>query len=419
MHSSPSSRRTLEWLSSLSYRTGELDRYLHDIAVGVSEIVGVDWSVVTLLLEEDGDDRDGDSPVMRDRLLASNIDLGEGERVYSIHGTLTATVIRRGCSLAVENVLTRTEYGQAPEGYCAYLGVPLRTASGKTIGTICSFGRQPRSFSPEDVEVAELFAERAATAIDNYQLYQQQCQFNQRLEAEVERRTEQLRQAQAQLVQRERLAAIGEFAATIVHEIRNPLTTVNMGLNYFKRTDLSEPSQARLALALDEASRLERLLGEILLYAKPHALQVTQFDLHEPIGEILESTKDRPNVAPICFTCDRTPLTVRGDRDKLKQVFINLIQNACDASPLEETVTWRVECKGDRIDLQICNGGKPIPAEVLPKLTQPFYTTKASGTGLGLAIVKRIIEAHEGEFSIASNPQTGTTVTVCLQAIES
>ncbi|MBE9040596.1 HAMP domain-containing histidine kinase, partial [Oscillatoriales cyanobacterium LEGE 11467] len=111
-------------------------------------------------------------------------------------------------------------------------------------------------------------------------------------------------------------------------------------------------------------------------------------------------------------------LTLRGDRDKLKQVFVNLVQNACDASPAGETVTCRVEC--DRhIHVQIGNGGEPIPADVIPKLTQPFYTTKPSGTGLGLAIVKRIVEAHGGELSIASDAQTGTTVTVRLPAMGS
>lgn len=114
--------------------------------------------------------------------------------------------------------------------------------------------------------MGELFAERAATAIDNYHLYQQQCQFNQILEAEVENRTAQLRAAQAKLVEQERLAAIGEFAAIIVHEIRNPLTTMIMGLKYAKKTLVTEAAQERLSLALSEASRLEKLLSQILLY---------------------------------------------------------------------------------------------------------------------------------------------------------
>ena len=116
----------------------------------------------------------------------------------------------------------------------------------------------------------ELFAERAATAIDNYHFYQQQCQFNHVLEAEVEKRTAELRATQAKLLEQERLAAIGEFAAIIVHKIRNPLSTMIMELKYFQKTILTDYyPQERLALALSEASRLERLLSEILLYAKP------------------------------------------------------------------------------------------------------------------------------------------------------
>ena len=103
----------------------------------------------------------------------------------------------------------------------------------------------------DEINFAELFAERAATAIDNYQLYQQQLQFSQTLEAEVLQRTEELRTAQRKLIEKERLAAIGEFSSCIIHEIRNPLTTIKMGLNSFKKLDLSKLYQERLSLALE------------------------------------------------------------------------------------------------------------------------------------------------------------------------
>jgi signal transduction histidine kinase len=118
--------------------------------------------------------------------------------------------------------------------------------------------QKPRRFEKNEVRIAEVFAERAATAIDNYHLYLQQRQFNQTLEAEVAKRTEELLATQIKLVEQERLAAIGEFAATISHEIRNSLTTVLMGLNYFQHIDLCEAAQTRLELALGEANRLER-----------------------------------------------------------------------------------------------------------------------------------------------------------------
>jgi signal transduction histidine kinase len=348
-----------------------------------------------------------------EKVLASSVEL-DLTLTYALHGSLTGKVVEIGRTLVVEDADTCTDYGKAPDGYHAYLGVPLRLPTGETIGTICSFHRQPRHFSSGEVRIAELFAERAATAIDNYNLYQQQCEFNHRLEIEVERRTEELRQAQAKLVEQERLAAIGEFAAIIVHEIRNPLTTIDMGLNYFKRTDLSEPSQARLALALGELDRLKHLLGEILLYAKPQALQLAPVNLHELSQEILESIADAPERQQIEFTstCDRA--TVLGDRDKLKQVSINLLRNACEASPAGESVRWKIARTQDRrISMALHNGGTPIPPEHLAKLTQPFFTTKPEGTGLGLAIVKRIIDAHGGELAIESG-ETGTAVIVHL-----
>ena len=395
-------------LSTLNYRTGELSSYLHNIASGVSELLGVDWSVVTLCQEG------------FDTVLASSVDMGEGEHIYSLHGSLTGTVIQIGCSLAVEDAQENPEYGQPPEGYRSYLGIPLRTAQGEVIGTICSFHQQPRKFNKDEMQIVELFAERAATAIDHYHLYQQQCQFNQVLEAEVEKRTAELRTAQAKLVEQERLAAIGEFAAIIVHEIRNPLTTIMMGLKYFQKTILAEPAQERLALAHDDSSRLQRLLGEILLYAKPQVLQLCQLDINEFILELLLSIREMPEAInrKIEFTPLLPAVKILGDRDKLKQVFINIVRNACEAVFAGDIVRCEVDILPNNIVcIHVRNSGELIPPEILSKLTQPFFSTKSSGTGLGLAITKRIVNAHGGELLIKSEPRMGTTVSVHLPAV--
>ncbi|MBO3457689.1 ATP-binding protein [Aetokthonos hydrillicola Thurmond2011] len=398
-------RRAIALLSSLNYRTGELSSYLHNVACGVSELLNVDWSVVTLCQKG------------FERVLASNLEMSGGEQVYLLHGTLTGTVVETGRSLAVEDANKHSEYGKAPDGYCAYLGIPLRTTEGEVIGTICSFHHQPRQFSQEEIQLGELFAERAATAIDNYQLYEEQRQFNQMLEIEVEKRTAELRAVQAQLVERERLAAIGEFASMIVHEIRNPLTTMTMGLKYFQKTALTESALERLSLALGEASRLENLLSEILLYAKPHVLQLCEFDVNKFIGELLNHMNDMPEAVSrkIEFIPASVPIKISGDKDKLKQVFINIVRNACEAVSPGDIVKWEVDIASlERVCINVCNAGEPIPPEVLSKLTQPFFSTKPSGTGLGLAITKRIVNAHGGELSIHSDRTTGTTVSVQL-----
>jgi signal transduction histidine kinase len=394
----------LEVLSSLSYNTGELDGYLYEIACSVGNLLQLDWTVVTLSCEGQG------------KVMASSLDLGEGQHIFSVHGTLMNRVVQTGRTLCVEDASQHPEYGCPPAGYVSYLGVPLRTYHGEVLGTICSFCEQPRLFTGEEVRTVELFAERAATAIDNYNMYRKQQQFNQFLEAEVSKRTEELRVAQAQLIEREKLAAIGEFASTIVHEIRNPVTTILMGLNYFKRVCVSDEARERVSLALEETDRLQNLLKEILLYAKPQVLRLEKWELNGLLAEMFGLLAQMPQarLRRLHFIPASEDIYIKGDKDKLKQVLINLVTNACEAIESGETVTCRVERQAEGVSFTVHNGGNPIPAEIFPKLTQPFCSTKSGGTGLGLAIVRRIVEAHGGCLSIESDKKKGTQVTVTI-----
>jgi signal transduction histidine kinase/DNA-binding NarL/FixJ family response regulator len=399
--------RLLEILSALSYRSGDLQAYLHEITVGVSHLLQLDWAVVTLC--QNG----------FERVMASNIDFDGMNELIPLHGSLTNTVVTTGQTLAVEDVRRTPDYGTPPDGYLCYLGVPLRTAQGEAIGTICCFNHAPRSFTPQDIRIGELFAERAATSIDNYHLFQKQLQFNEVLEQEVLARTQELREAQAKLVERERLAAIGEFAAMIVHEIRNPLTTIVMGIKYAQKKLLDESAQARFSLSLSEADRLERLLSEILIYAKPQVLHLEEFEVNTFIHELLiplrEMTEAQGRQIEFIPT---SAVKIQGDRDKLKQVFINIVRNACEAVPTGEMIQWKISpLESGQICISVQNAGDPIPPAVLAKLTTPFYSTKPEGTGLGLAISKRIVNAHQGELSIQSEATIGTVVSVQLPAI--
>jgi GAF domain-containing protein len=154
-------RRIVEILAVLNYRSGKLEPYLEEIAIAVSELLTLDWSVVTLCQGNE------------DRILASSFDIGEAaHQTYSLHQTVTGYVLRNGCPLVVEDTATSTQYGEVPEEYRSYLGVPLRLSTGEFVGTICSFHSTPRKFDDEEIRLAEIFAERAASAIENYQLYQ-------------------------------------------------------------------------------------------------------------------------------------------------------------------------------------------------------------------------------------------------------
>lgn len=218
-----------------------------------------------------------------------------------------------------------------------------------------------------------------------------------------------------------RLAEIGELAAMIVHEVRSPLTTVLLGLNSFRHLDLPDRAQRRLALALEESERLQKLLNEILLYSREQTLDLAPVEINglsQAVVTILAESRDKALDWLQLITLDG-PVTIAADRDKLKQVFINLLTNAQEACGPSDTVTWTI-CPpaGGSVTMGIHNGGEPIPPAVLPKLTQPFFTTKPSGNGLGLAITKRIVEAHGGQLAIASSAEDGTTVTITLPLTE-
>lgn len=520
----------LELLAMLSYRSGELSSYLHEIACGVSRLLQSDWSVVTIRAGETGE------------VVASSVNMGDRKREFSLQGSLAGEIVQTGQPLIIENAQTDARSTKLAEEHGAYLGIPLRTAQGECIGTICSYFHQPRHLSAQSTQLVEILAERAATAIDNYQLYQQQKRYmaelqqaNQQLQAEIREREqaeEALRQSEARLrvlvenaadafllvdpstgrvidanpraceslgytyeelltlsstdidarftveelarfrhqltigvpaslesihrrkdgttfpvearvclfeagnqqlelalvrdisdrkqaeQAKARLAEIGELAAMIVHEIRNPLTTVLLGLTAFQQLDLSDNAQQRLMLALEEAERLKRLLNEILLYARGQVLHPSALEMNAFISEMLESIRNIPAAIgrQIEFISTIPTAWILGDRDKLKQVFINLVKNACEAVEEGETITWQIEPgkTAQQIQISIHNHGHPIPPETLVKLGTPFFTTKPTGNGLGLAIVKQIIEAHQGEFTISSEPEIGTVAIVQL-----
>jgi signal transduction histidine kinase len=231
-----------------------------------------------------------------------------------------------------------------------------------------------------------------------------------------------LKQSQEKLVERERLAAVGEFTAMIVHEVRNPLTTIEMGLRYAQKVLHSDADHQRLALALDESQRLKQLLTEILNYAKPQVLQCSKLNIGQFFDDLLLQIQDLSEAAErhITFVNDSPEVAVMADANKLKQVFLNLFRNAFEAIAPHETVNCLIcdAVNSDRVCIRIHNGGKPIPPELLPQITTPFCSTKPSGSGLGLAISKRIMTAHGGDLEITSSI-SGTTVSVYLPIISS
>jgi len=210
-----------------------------------------------------------------------------------------------------------------------------------------------------------------------------------------------------QLVENTRLANIGQFASGIVHEIRNPLATISLALEHIRGLEPLPPGAGkRVELASAEVARLERLLADILLYAKPLTLDRQPQDLVELLAEtIATGTEDQEGIEIRSAPCPLVP----ADRDRIRQVLINLVRNAQQASPVGSPVRIRCRPSGAGwVEVEIANQGQVIPQKMLERVFEPFYTSKNRGTGLGLPIVQRIVDAHGGEIELVSDEENGT-----------
>lgn len=391
-------------LAALSYRTGELDDYLKQICQAVLDVLGDGAAAVTLY-------RNGKKSVIA--RVPHSPKVGTP---LDVHGHLSTFVVESGKPLRVSDALENPQYGNPPAGFCSYLGIPLKLPDGKVVGTLCYFDKSEREYSVQDEQVAGLFAERIAIALDNYELYLQLKSHSDNLEALVEERTQALMAAEKALMHKEKLAALGEFASHLTHEIRNPLATIKLALEYFERQD-DERATKRATLAGSEISRLERMLNEVLTYARPTELSSRAINLSDFLDDFL-STNDamlEEKQLRIVVEKEASPLACV-DADKLAQVLLNLFRNACEAADLNQDITWKLTEKDGFSALSIHNLGDFIPEDKLATITEAFVSTKTKGTGLGLAIVRNLVEAHEGQLEILSTKEDGTLITLRFPA---
>jgi signal transduction histidine kinase len=242
--------------------------------------------------------------------------------------------------------------------------------------------------------------------------------------AELQATAEELRSMSQQLWQAAKLATMGELAASIAHELNNPLATVSLHLESLREeTAASSPGARRLQVIEQEVDRMANLVANLLQFSRPGQQQISTLDVREELERTLEIihyvfrknrvTVDRDFAQPL-------PM-IQADRQKLRQVFLNLLMNACDAMPAGGTVTLRtkpVELPTGQsgVAIEVVDNGVGIAPENLSRVMEPFFTTKqeGKGTGLGLPICRRIVQEHHGTIELASGLDTGTTVRIDL-----
>lgn len=226
------------------------------------------------------------------------------------------------------------------------------------------------------------------------------------------------REMEDQVKRADRLAAIGELAARMAHEIRNPLTAVSGSIEMLQgRLVLPDKDRRLMEIVLKETERLNLLLGDFLLYAKPSASRMEDLALNELIEDTLELfSKSSPAGAITLNRKIEKHIWLLGDPKQITQMLWNLLKNAAEAAGEAGRieVKLRQETEGGWIALEIEDSGPGIPVELRQQVFQPFFTTKTKGTGLGLAMVRRIAEEHQGSVEVKEGPEGGTLFCVRL-----
>ncbi len=264
--------------------------------------------------------------------------------------------------------------------------------------------------SRNDTELLAHLANRAALAFQNAVLYREQRQ-----------RLDRLHRA-------ERLAAVGQLAAGIAHEVRNPLTAIRSTMQYIDQGfSEDDPKHELVGELIDEVDRINSTISSLLSLSRAGDLQVAELDPSELLAETVQLVEIQARKQNVEFErrYSEQRFRVMGDRGQLKQVFLNLILNAIQAMPEGGRITaatgeWRPSPSPRArrwIHIRIADTGPGIPHEQLRTVFDPFFTTKREGTGLGLAICHRIVEQHEGEIELLSTVGEGTTASIRLPLV--
>lgn len=216
----------------------------------------------------------------------------------------------------------------------------------------------------------------------------------------------------------EKLTTVGQLAAGVAHEIRNPLTTLRGFLQLQQETN--KLNHRHLDLMLSELDRINLIVGEFLILAKPQAVHFQERDIRFILGDVISLLDSQAHLHGVEFVLNASSdsAMVHCEENQLKQVFINLLKNGMEAMPDGGNIRIKLnhDEENSRVRIEIKDEGTGIPEELMPKLGEPFFTSKESGTGLGLMVSQRIIQSHKGMMDIKSVMNKGTTVIIDLPA---
>jgi two-component system NtrC family sensor kinase len=382
----------------------DLEEVLEATMEGIWEILHVEAGALLLLDEESGELTYRKAMGPEGWHPSRSLQPGEG---------LVGHVIASGEPKLVNDVERDPHFSGEPDEEMAgivprtILCVPLIIRD-RTIGAIELINKLDGSFDEQDLDLLIAMAASVAVAVDNANLYTELAEF-----------ADELERSQAKLVQAEKMAAIGRLAASLAHEINNPLQAIHNSLHLTLHEGLGEERRKEyLGMAQGEVERLINIVQRMLDFYRPSRGAVEPADVNQVVESVLTLIQKRLQHGDVEVHAELTEglPAVPIVSDQISQVILNLLINAVEAMPAGGSLRLKTELSDDggQVLFRVRDTGPGMSAEQVNRLFEPFYTTKPNGTGLGMAISYGIIERHGGTIDVSSEPGEGTTFVVTL-----
>ncbi|NPV67174.1 MAG: response regulator [Anaerolineae bacterium] len=290
---------------------------------------------------------------------------------------------------------------------------------GELLGLIALGYETPGCYDEGHLRLLESITGQAALAIRNAELYAELRYYALNLENMVAERTAELRAAQSQLIRSEKLASLGRLAAGIAHEVNNPLQAIRNCLELaIEDIDAHRPvDRELLTVAEQDVERIRRIVSQLLDFSRRGSSDLRPLEVGEAVRSVLrlvDRQLERSNIKLVTEINSTAPVQI--NEDQFKQVVLNLLLNAQEAMPAGGTLWVRVEQLESEVLISVTDTGIGIPEHDMPKIFDPFFSTKVDGTGLGLAVSYGIVEGHGGRIEVRSRENHGSTFTVRLPA---
>ena len=388
-------------------RSLDLNEVLQRSLAALTHVTGHEISSLHLM------SADGNSLLLRgdrglsDELRRVNVELPMGEGLIG-SVALTGQARRVDDASATDDLLPIARAAVSRDGIRGFVCVPIR-ARHRILGTL-SLGRQTEDrFTDEEVALVECVADQIGLALDNARLY-----------GEINRQLDDLRRAQIEVVKAERLSAVNGLAAGVAHEINNPLTIIMAQLHLLNQGPMNSHTEEALGVIDAAAKRAASIVRDLILFAEHRPPRRTRCQVAEQIREVVAFEEARLEGEGISVRTSLEPVPdIWADHNHLQEVLLHVIQNAQHAMVEAHaggvlTISTTMVDSGVRIE--VADDGPGIPSEHLPRIFNPFFTTKqpGDGRGLGLSVAHSIVTEHGGRIWAENRPGGGALFTIDL-----